>query len=492
MTRSNDNQPATPGDDWTMPINPAKPGLGRRTILTGAAWSIPVITLAVATPMATASETRTLQLTFTAAPYTVAACGVLVGAGVVATYSDGSAVPAGQAVTVTLPVGYTWANNGGSEARTYMTDAYGEVTLDDITVTATGGPLSASSGGVVAAGPVVVTANPTVTVLQWNPITQKATTVASGFPADSVTLAVGTNPITAGRGYGAVLGANGDLYSQEGVKLASGVVDYEAFASNGIPYIRYLLSDGTVRQYQAVTKTTSTVGAKVPGAVSIEVGTNPASGGNGTGAVLTNAGDLYLQDGVTKLATGVVDYEVFTSNGQPYVRYVLADGTVRQYNSVAKTTSTVGAKVPGAVSIGVGTNPVVGGTGTGAVLTSSGDLFLQDGTTKLATGVIDYEVYVANGVPFVRYLLADGTVRQYNVTAKTTAAVGTVPGATTIEVGTNPIAAGTGIGAALTNGGDLYNTAGPIKLASNVVDYETFVYKNIPFVRWIQRDEAKC
>lgn len=491
MTQKRYNAPDSSGEGWTVPIDLTNPGLGRRTVIAGAAWAVPVIAVAVAAPLAAASVPQALQLSFTSDLYTVAACGVLVGASLLATYSDGSMPPAGQPVTVVLPAGYTWSG-GGSESRTFVTDAGGEVVVDDIAVSSTPATLTAASGGVVASSAVAVVANPTVTVLQWNPSTQRVTTVGSGFPADSTTLAVGTNPVTAGRGFGAVLGANGDLYTQDGVKLASGVLDYEAFASNGVPYIRYLLSDGTVRQYQAVAKTTSTVGAKVPGAVSIEVGTNPASGGTGTGAVRTSSGDLYLQDGTTKLAGSVVDYEVFTSNGTPFVRYVLADGTVRQYNASTKATAVVGAKVPGAVSLAVGTNPVAGGAGSGAVLSSAGDLFLQDGVTKLAAGVIDYEVYVAGDVPYVRYLLANGTIRQYNVTTKATTTVGSLPGAVSIEVGTNPAANGVGIGAALTSSGDLYNTAGPLKLGSNVIDYEAFVYKNIPYIRWIQRDEPRC
>ncbi len=51
MTPNNaDSIPATSDEGWVMPIDPAKPGLGRRTILMGAAWSVPVIAAAIATP----------------------------------------------------------------------------------------------------------------------------------------------------------------------------------------------------------------------------------------------------------------------------------------------------------------------------------------------------------------------------------------------------------------------------------------------------------
>lgn len=108
-------------------------GVARRTILAGAAWSIPVIATATVAPAASASGT--LALAFNQASYAGTACSTITGAYVTAT--NGGAPAAGVAVTVTLSGGYTFA--GGATTATGVSDVQGRYSLSPISVPAGGG-----------------------------------------------------------------------------------------------------------------------------------------------------------------------------------------------------------------------------------------------------------------------------------------------------------------------------------------------------------------
>lgn len=485
MTHDNGKNPGSTDEGWTMPVDPSGPGLGRRTVVKGAAWSIPVIAAAIATPLAAASVTPTITLAFEG-PYVVPRCGVLSGAVVTATNADGS-IPAGQPVTITLPAGYAWTDNGGSEPRISPTGLDGRIILDDITVSTANGTLGASTdGAVTAAGQVTVTSAPVVTVRQAFGTAGTQHYVAGGFPGDSTSLDMGTNPAVA-IGYGAIRTDSGDLYLQNGTMIASGVVDYDSFTFNNTPYVRWINADGSVQQYNVSTGVIGSGGATIPGATSIKVGESPASG-VALGAVLTGSGALYLQDG-TQLDSDVVDYVAFVYNNTAYIRWVRSDGTVRQYSGATGTIGSGGATIPGAVSLEIGPNPT-NSIGFGAVRASNGDLFLQDGT-QIASGTVDYEAFTWNNTPYVRYILGDGSVRQYNVSTGVTGSGGnTIPGATSLQIRPNP-STPSAFGAVHTQTGDLFLQNG-VKLGSNVVDYEAFTFNDTPYVRWIERTEPQC
>jgi hypothetical protein len=155
MKRVPENAP-----DWTLPEDieveggKAK-GLPRRTILMGAAWSVPVISAAIATPLAAASTTE-LELAFVNGPYQAIACGPLDDIVVRAT-RGGTAAP-GEPITVTLPAGLTWSD-GTTAPRTLVSDANGEIILSGVlagnangnfALGATSGPASAASSAEVA------------------------------------------------------------------------------------------------------------------------------------------------------------------------------------------------------------------------------------------------------------------------------------------------------------------------------------------------------
>ncbi|MEV8240040.1 hypothetical protein AB0O90_07390 [Microbacterium testaceum] len=122
-------------------------GLPRRTVLTGAAWTIPVIAAATIAP--TASASGTLQLAFDKSTYNGTACSTITGAYVTATTNG---VPTtGASVTVSLSNGYTFS--GGSATATGYSGTNGRFTLPDINVPSMGGTatVQATSGSAGAA-----------------------------------------------------------------------------------------------------------------------------------------------------------------------------------------------------------------------------------------------------------------------------------------------------------------------------------------------------
>jgi hypothetical protein len=98
-------------------------GVARRTILAGAAWSIPVIATATVAPAASASGT--LALAFNQASYTGTACSTITGAYVTAT-TDGSPT-VGASITVSASADLTFETGGPS--ITGITDTDGRFFL---------------------------------------------------------------------------------------------------------------------------------------------------------------------------------------------------------------------------------------------------------------------------------------------------------------------------------------------------------------------------
>ncbi|MEX0153000.1 hypothetical protein [Microbacterium sp. LMI1-1-1.1] len=133
--------------DTTAPVgDDVAAGMKRRTILAGAAWSVPVIAVATASPAFAA--TNDLKLAFDKTSYSGKACGTISGVKVTATRNNVAAP--GESITVTLSNGYTFSD--GSTSYTGTSGADGSITLPDIKVPAKGGdsPLSATSGSTSA------------------------------------------------------------------------------------------------------------------------------------------------------------------------------------------------------------------------------------------------------------------------------------------------------------------------------------------------------
>lgn len=99
----------------------------RRTVLVGAAWSVPVIAAAVAAPMASAS-TDGRVLTFTQALGTIGACDANPTGVIRLTDAGGAGIPT-TSVAVTLPTGLVWADGTSSSTKSFTSDASGYVSL---------------------------------------------------------------------------------------------------------------------------------------------------------------------------------------------------------------------------------------------------------------------------------------------------------------------------------------------------------------------------
>ncbi|MDQ1138309.1 CTP-dependent riboflavin kinase [Microbacterium sp. SORGH_AS 1204] len=116
--------------------------LSRRTIVAGAAWAIPAVTMAVATP-AFASSGSVVQ--FNSARYSGVGCSSITGVSV--TVSKNGAASAGAPVTLTLSAGYSFAGSGTTYSG--VTSSSGIVSAPAINIPMQGGSgtISAVSNG---------------------------------------------------------------------------------------------------------------------------------------------------------------------------------------------------------------------------------------------------------------------------------------------------------------------------------------------------------
>lgn len=184
-------------------------GVTRRTIVQGAAWSVPVVALSVATPLAAASA-LVPTLAFINGPYASASCATLNDVALQLT-TDGTTPDPGKPVSVTLPDGYTWSD-GTTAAKSFITDANGQVILNGIVVPAgpsTGG-FTATSGSLTDAAPATVSTLPVAKYL--TPDDGLVRTYANVPPGSTVQ-----------RGSMTFIAPNGDLYYGN-TKIATGGV----------------------------------------------------------------------------------------------------------------------------------------------------------------------------------------------------------------------------------------------------------------------------
>jgi TQXA domain-containing protein len=125
-----------PSNDQATPPN----RLSRRTIMKGAAWSVPVIAAAVAVPAAAASTPNTIVITPSTAPAPTGTCTTVSDFTFTVTQHGGAAVP-GQAIIVTLPTGFSW-QDGTTGAKTFTTDGSGKVVITGVTASSVPGSYS--------------------------------------------------------------------------------------------------------------------------------------------------------------------------------------------------------------------------------------------------------------------------------------------------------------------------------------------------------------
>lgn len=143
------------------------PPISRRTLVSGAAWSVPVIALSVSTPAA-AVASGVATASFSSPIYTVDSSRLLSGV-VVRVTRDGAAV-AGAAVAVSLSAGMTFTPAGATSLPvTTGTDGSAALPGIELSATTASGTLSASSVGATS-GSAAVTSS--VRKLVW--VTQPA------------------------------------------------------------------------------------------------------------------------------------------------------------------------------------------------------------------------------------------------------------------------------------------------------------------------------
>ncbi|MGC0368645.1 hypothetical protein [Microbacterium sp. SLBN-111] len=190
----------------------AAPAVTRRTIVKGAAWTIPVVAVAVAAPQASASVATDPRVEFLRPAYTADPCAPLTGVRVKAWDDATTPAAAGSPIVVTLPEGFAFPN--GSRTTTVTAGADGTATLPTITVTSPDDTVSFSAQYSGATGATQVTVDSSERGV-WGRMT--ATGGWTAFPA----VPAASSP----QGYNYFVGPGGALwYNNAQVANAGGVV----------------------------------------------------------------------------------------------------------------------------------------------------------------------------------------------------------------------------------------------------------------------------
>jgi hypothetical protein len=216
---NNHIEPPTDTEDETSETGQ---GIHRRTVMIGAAWTIPVIAVAVASPAAAASGTEP-TLTFVGGPYAADSCGTLADVTLQLT-TDGTLPDPGKPVTVTLPAGLTWSD-GTTTPRDFTTDGAGQVVLSGVKAPAKNGnyPITALSGSLTTTGAVVVTG-------EIDTITNFANNMTpAALPAGVTVLDVQATRLADGTLWTHFLGSDGNVYRS---KVASGTTVFSSWMAS--------------------------------------------------------------------------------------------------------------------------------------------------------------------------------------------------------------------------------------------------------------------
>jgi hypothetical protein len=387
-------------------------GIKRRTVVQGAAWSVPVIAAAIATPLAAASVAPVLA--FINGPYTVPVCGVLADVLIEATTDGTTPVPAGTQVTVTLPAGLTWSD-GSTGSRILPTDGNGRVTLSGL-VGATQGDVAivASAGTVSSSAPLQITGNGIAKYWANNGSNASYSSVPPG---------------SAVAGGSAYLAPNGDLYFENTV-IGTNVSSSKAvFNSASQTTYVYYVENGVAKYW-----TPGSAPASYP---AVPVGSEALGGST----YLAPNGDLYFENSV--IASGVTSANALfnSANGSTYVYYV--------ENGAAKYWANNGASVT-YPSVPAGATAI----GSSTYLAPNGDLYFQNDIIASGVDSAASTFNAGDGQHYI-YYMEDGVAKYWSTNGTR---------ATYVEVpaGSTPL----GTSGYLAPNGDLYfeNTI----VASNV------------------------
>ncbi|KTS14406.1 hypothetical protein [Microbacterium testaceum] len=271
----------------------------RRTVLTGAAWTLPVIAAATITPMAAASNAPVLA--FDKSTYNGTACGTITGAYVTVTVNN--VATAGKSVTTTLSGGYKFSDD--TTTNTQVSGSNGRVNLPAINVPATGGTgaLSATSG----------TSNTSATMSGVsNAIAKTWTSAGSTVTYSSVP--AGSQAV----GWNTYLTSDGNLYYTNSLlaqNVTSAAAQYYLTPSGTTCDMISLVSDGAA-------KTWTTRGPAWRTFSSVPTGSRVI----GWNTYLTNSGDLYYANTLKaqNVTSATVQHVTSGGNEQDWIAYTQA------------------------------------------------------------------------------------------------------------------------------------------------------------------------
>ncbi|PPF11973.1 hypothetical protein [Rathayibacter rathayi] len=416
----------SPLSDWTIP---AEDGVHRRTIVKGAAWTIPVVAVSVATPAAAASKTPTLA--FTKGSYTGNGCETITGVQVKRT-TDGTTADAGKTVTVTLKDGFTFAD--GKTTYSATTDSSGLITLPDIKVP-TGEKsttFNATSDTLSASAPVTSTAYAVRSFHKASGSTDGSSSlIRAGYKdatayGDSIFLTSdGTLLNGATTGTPQEIGTNVTSVSQ---------IEYD---SKDNLFLNYVTKTGEVRLFKKDSSSTS-------GSSSLLQSDKTDATAYGDKIYLTSAGDLYFDSQFIGSGVKSVSQVNYDNKDGIYIDYVTNTGEVRQFYK--KSDATTGSS--SAITTGKTDATALGDN---LYLDSSKELFA--GTTSIAKNVTSASQvqYDSNNGIYMNYVTENGDV--YSYYKKSGDATGTSTKITSDQKGATAL----GDKMYLTSDGTLYN-----------------------------------
>ncbi|KQQ22375.1 hypothetical protein ASF48_04010 [Rathayibacter sp. Leaf299] len=388
------------------------PGVERRTLVAGAAWTIPVVATAIGAPLAAASGGEP-TLAFTNGPYAVPACGTLTDVVITATTDGTKPVPSNTPVAVNLPSGLKWSD-GSTGSKTLFTDGNGQVVLSGVrsTIGNRTVQITATSGTTSATAPVSVAAGAGDGIVYYNYRTKVNTAVADS--ADAVKIVADTST-----GFLVWQDADGDIHNGlgdvivTGADTGTGLLAMNSGGPNGDqPLIWYKKADG-VHYYNYRTK----VDTLRPN--STNAATIVANTANGYLIWQDANGDIRNGNGDLLIPGAQADPDLLALNDfqdQPLIWYKKADG-VHQYNYRTKV-DTLRPNSTSAIKILADTASqfLVWQDANGDIRNGNGDLIITGAET--GSGLLAMNRGGATGEdPLIWYKKADG-IHYYNYRTK--------------------------------------------------------------------------
>lgn len=409
--------------DWTVPT---ADGVHRRTIVKGAAWTVPVVAVAMGTPAAAASKTPTLK--FTQASYSGKGCATITGVQVKRT-TDGTTPDAGQVVTVKLANGYTFAD--GTTSYSATTNSDGLITLPDIKVPSTGGDsnFTATSGSLSAKAPVSSTAVAGSAIYAYNYSTKK-TSEAVKDSSDATSMAVAPGNFAFQSSDGVIRLRDGSIIPGTETGVSTGADLFSVNVDGSAAIISYKKSDGIYRYNYATKQTTGPIkdSSTAIKMLSTVDGSNWIYQ-NSDGTIRDKNGKIVPGTEADKnVSTGADLVSIEVESGDAIITFKKSDGLYRTNYTTGVTTGPIknSSDATKIITTTEGGNHVFQSS-DGSIRDYNGDL-IKGTESGVDTGKDLVSVDVRDGVAYISYKKSDGIYR-YNYSTKET--TGPIPDSST-------------------------------------------------------------